>query len=343
MSKTKDIIQVMSMPEWWVPDRISHTMKEYASIIFAACSLIMTIFNIINHSGMITYATMILVIGFIWSALASFIWKKEEISAGIITILVMFIFSYFAMSGANNGFAILWILLVPIFSISLLGIHQGIGLSIYFLIFLMILFYSPMREMVNGDYTSSFMARFPVLYLCDSVTSIVLALQKEYYYRIAKLKSYMDEMTGVFNRRHFMEVLQKEQENRTSDVTLMLIDVNGLKKVNDTLGHDAGDELICGVPDCCQKVLDKRSVVCRLGGDEFAVILFAGEQVGRVIMEELLECASTWHGSIVPNLSFSIGMVVSKKSEKMDVDLLYKQADRAMYEMKEAYYQTQKR
>ena len=99
--------------------------------------------------------------------------------------------------------------------------------------------------MIEGKYTDSFSVRFPVLYACVFVIAVFIALQKEYFNRKAHILSYVDELTGAYNRRYFLETVDKEKIKNSKDLSLVMIDVNGLKQANDTYGHEAGDELIC--------------------------------------------------------------------------------------------------
>lgn len=85
-----------------------------------------------------------------------------------------------------------------------------------------------------------------------------------------------DPLTGLANRRHFMEELAKAvsvAEHLGQDLSVLLIDVDGLKLTNDTLGHHVGDRLLTAVADTVRAELDDHCVAARLAGDEFAVVL----------------------------------------------------------------------
>lgn len=86
---------------------------------------------------------------------------------------VAVIFSWYAVVGGNDGFAILWILLVPSVSLLAFGFREGIFLSVYFALFLAALFYTPLRRYVQYDYGEIFMFRFPILYFVDVLTSLI--------------------------------------------------------------------------------------------------------------------------------------------------------------------------
>ena len=84
--------------------------------------------------------------------------------------------------------------------------------------------------------------------------------------------SNIDKMTGCFNRRSYEEDLSKMSAN--DQFIYISMDVNGLKIINDSHGHAAGDELICGAAACMRSCFDKYGKVYRIGGDEFVAVLF---------------------------------------------------------------------
>ena len=85
-----------------------------------------------------------------------------------------------------------------------------------------------------------------------------------------------DWLTGLYNRRYFEETLADHIESATRygrELSLILFDIDGFKQINDTRGHEAGDEVLRQFADFLNKTVRKADIVCRFGGDEFAVIL----------------------------------------------------------------------
>ena len=85
-----------------------------------------------------------------------------------------------------------------------------------------------------------------------------------------------DWLTGLYNRRYFEETLTDhiESANRYGrELSLILFDIDDFKKINDTRGHEAGDEVLRQFADLLKTAARKADIVCRYGGDEFAVIL----------------------------------------------------------------------
>ncbi|MEA2062663.1 MAG: sensor domain-containing diguanylate cyclase [Gemmatimonadota bacterium] len=86
-----------------------------------------------------------------------------------------------------------------------------------------------------------------------------------------------DGLTGLFNHRYFIERLAAEAERvdryKSETISLAMIDIDRFKQVNDTLGHEAGDEVLMRLADKLRRMTRRVDVVCRYGGEEFAIIL----------------------------------------------------------------------
>jgi diguanylate cyclase (GGDEF)-like protein/PAS domain S-box-containing protein len=146
-----------------------------------------------------------------------------------------------------------------------------------------------------------------------------------------------DSLTGLANHRRLFEVLQAEicRSKRTGrEFSLLLLDLDGLKMVNDQFGHQTGDQALCRLgqilKDCCRSV----DTAARHGGDEFALVLpetgcAAATIVARRICELLEKDAEA------PALSVSVGLASFPKDAVTIGTLLYA-ADKALYEMKAA-------
>ena len=147
-----------------------------------------------------------------------------------------------------------------------------------------------------------------------------------------------DELTRLFNRRCYEEDLaQYRKIGADEKFVLMCADVNGLKKVNDTVGHAAGDELIKGAAECLVLAVGSKGKVYRTGGDEFVAILHTDDP--SEVCRDIEERTGKWKGKYSEELSISIGY--AKKSENMDLTIneLEKKADDVMYQSKAAYYE----
>jgi diguanylate cyclase (GGDEF)-like protein len=146
-----------------------------------------------------------------------------------------------------------------------------------------------------------------------------------------------DPLTGLYNRRHFN--LRVEQELRRalrdgSGCSLLLLDVDDFKQINDTLGHDAGDRALCQLAATLVATLRVSDEVARLGGDEFAALLPCTapaqvvEHVDRRLRTALTEAYQ--------GLSVSMGVAGFDGTQPVDGAELYRRADVALYAAKRA-------
>jgi diguanylate cyclase (GGDEF)-like protein/PAS domain S-box-containing protein len=157
-----------------------------------------------------------------------------------------------------------------------------------------------------------------------------------------KTLSLRDELTGLYNRRGFLEVAAQAHALALRDArpaALVFVDLNGMKRINDELGHDMGDAALVDTADVLQKALHESDVVARLGGDEFVVFALDFTEVDvdglrirlRQLSDECVEEAKRPY-----RLSMSVGAAYSPVGSAASIDDLLEQADVAMYEQKNA-------
>ena len=108
--------------------------------------------------------------------------------------------------------------------------------------------------------------------------------------------SIQDDLTGIFNRRHFMELCEREilrvQRSQRLSVSVVMIDLDTLKWVNDTYGHAFGDQMLIAFTQTIQSMLRKYDLFGRLGGDEFSLLAdgFSTVDEATVVVERLRAC-----------------------------------------------------
>lgn len=155
-----------------------------------------------------------------------------------------------------------------------------------------------------------------------------------------KYFSEYDAMTGVFNRRTGFEKLKqlyKNLEKNASQVSVCFIDINGLKEVNDYLGHDAGDELIVAVTTGIQHNIRSNDFLARLGGDEFLIIFegldeMGAEAVWQRIVAEYEQINASENRRYLISVSHGIETISGGSNEY--IDSIINQADEKMYREK---------
>jgi diguanylate cyclase (GGDEF)-like protein len=175
----------------------------------------------------------------------------------------------------------------------------------------------------------------------ESVADICAgAIQNALNFEQIRQLAYRDGLTGIFNRRFFeMRVLEELERARRYDLVLsvLMIDLDEFKMVNDEFGHLLGDEVLRQVSSILLSNLRKADVVCRFGGDEFAVLLpeTTGENALRVA-DKIRRAVSAWEFPGVPKqVTISIGAACLPRHGETR-DELIKAADDALYRAKQS-------
>ena len=150
-----------------------------------------------------------------------------------------------------------------------------------------------------------------------------------------------DDLTGIMNRRIFKKVSERYFETvqrDNSDLTLLLLDLDHFKKVNDTYGHQVGDQLLIRFVEVIGPILRKSDILARVGGEEFAILLFKTDAEGAFtlaekIRKEVESMTINCQGQDI-YITTSIGIAQNRESDKA-FDEIYARSDKALYKAKE--------
>jgi diguanylate cyclase (GGDEF)-like protein len=148
-----------------------------------------------------------------------------------------------------------------------------------------------------------------------------------------------DVMTGLYNRAYYEEEMKRLSGGRQYPVSIIIADMDGLKEVNDSLGHQAGDKLIRRAAEVLKAGFRQEDVIARIGGDEFAVIMplteaaTAKESLERV--QTLVVLNNKYYGD--PVLAISLGVSTGHKGS--DLETIMRAADDDMYREKRSHHQ----
>lgn len=161
---------------------------------------------------------------------------------------------------------------------------------------------------------------------------------RESYLMVVKISN-TDRLTDCYNRRAYEEKLAEYSNfGMSEDLVYIAVDINGLKKANDTLGHQAGDELICGAATLLKNCFKEYGNVYRIGGDEFAVMIHCDEKNLEERKDTLTRSMIKWKGKIVPQLAMSVGYAPLRECPNKSITELAKLADERMYDAKRNFY-----
>ena len=190
--------------------------------------------------------------------------------------------------------------------------------------------------------------RFRVVYLMLSVVSALLyihfcefsQLTRDDVLRASEQQVREDSLTGLLNRYAFDRIVEgyAAMDQLPKNCVVISFDVNGLKKMNDTKGHQAGDNLINGAARCVLNAFGSFGWCFRVGGDEFVVIMNAPSSRRRNIFWEFHKQIRLWEETNNEKLSVAVGQASSEEHPEMGIVELIALADEEMYKDKKAFH-----
>lgn len=150
----------------------------------------------------------------------------------------------------------------------------------------------------------------------------------------------IDPLTGLYNRRHFFDVAHQEFDfahNQNSGLIALMMDIDHFKRINDTFGHQVGDQVLQTIAERLKRCLRTNDTICRYGGEEFTAILPGADlRVARAVAERLRLSANESIETSVGPVSISISLGVAALDETCgSLDDLLKHADKALYVSKQ--------
>lgn len=172
-------------------DRLERNLNviTWIGLIIMVIGGIMTTMNYLQHKGFVTVTTAIAAGVGLFIAYSGKVLKQRVPAILAALVVCVLLFSYYAVSGVNDGFAILWTMLVPLAFSYFGGVIYGVTLSAYYELLFFALFYTPLRTVMSQYYTDTFMNRFPLLYLCGVLLNSVAMI----HYHMSTLKQIENE------------------------------------------------------------------------------------------------------------------------------------------------------
>lgn len=270
---------------------------------------------------------------------------NHDRGAHTISLIMGILFFYLLCSGGVNSTGPLWCYVAVPFILFIYGVRWGAICVALLFIGAIVLLYLP-NPLLVAEYTSAFKSRFLASFLAVAIMS--------YLHEYARYRSYSalqalrhkveqeartDEMTGLANRRHMYEHMQGaiQQVKRVQQpLSLLLIDIDNFKLVNDSFGHQFGDDVLVRVAHTLRHTLRNHDSIARWGGEEFLVLLAdtdneAAKTVAEKLRSTIEEMSVQFNGAQIP-LTISIGMHTADPEESLDVML--NRADENLYTAK---------
>jgi diguanylate cyclase (GGDEF)-like protein/PAS domain S-box-containing protein len=148
-----------------------------------------------------------------------------------------------------------------------------------------------------------------------------------------KYLTYYDTLTGLYNRGYYEINLTNLNNTVKLPVTIIIADVNGLKLINDTFGHTAGDKLLIETSKILRKACGENAIISRLGGDEFSIIIEGSNE--NIVINVLETIKNLCNETKVNSLTISVALGYSTKNNKTeDINEIAKIAEERMYRNK---------
>ncbi|MDG2283375.1 MAG: GGDEF domain-containing protein, partial [Longimicrobiales bacterium] len=168
------------------------------------------------------------------------------------------------------------------------------------------------------------------------------AIERHRLFSALRSLSLIDDLTGLYNRRGFVDLGEqylKLGRRSGRGVTVVFLDLDRFKSINDSLGHHIGDRALIQVADILRATFRRSDIIARLGGDEFGVLaLEAADESAELLVERLREQVVDFNESTAEpfQLSISIGMARQNQDDdpRARLDEMVSEADAAMYREK---------
>lgn len=193
--------------------------------------------------------------------------------------------------------------------------------------------------LLAAPYAAALTAAFSSLVFLAVV--IVMAHRINLLERDLRDMSLTDELTQSYNRRGFQllgEQAMREARRNRQPLTVLFLDLDGLKQVNDTFGHDVGSQFVVDVAALLHETFRDADITARVGGDEFAVVLHSGASETATALHRLdaATAVANDHLKRPYRIAFSIGSATAEAGGDGDIAALIAQADAEMYRQKKA-------
>ena len=315
-------------------------------VALSVISLAMSIINIFTDERILMIATFSFSLISLINVLLVIFFKKIEKPVCIAFMLEdMALLAFFIVSGIPNGFSALWVCLIPSFAMFVFGLKIGFGFSAAAFLMLVFFYWIPFgKSLLQYSYTSEFMLRFPVLYLAVLFVSILMEIMRsETQKQLEEFKGqyrYLyrhDALTGLYNRYGISEYMDV-QMTENDKASIIIIDIDDFKSINDGYGHEFGDEVLKRVAQRIPELMCNECHCCRWGGEEFLLIMRCKHdavETAENIRREI-EALEFTHGEEIVNVTVSVGVCVVKSDKKVGVHELIDIADKALYRSKGA-------
>ncbi|GGC64029.1 GGDEF domain-containing protein [Marinobacter halophilus] len=281
--------------------------------------------------------------------MAWYAWKRDGVVQKIaLLIIVSLLFGYLLASGGEGNTGPLWFYVFPPLLFYLTSLKGGTAILLFSYLLAIIVFQFPGIPLVTAEYSFDFKIRFFAALTFESIFCFVLEAgrlrARSKLLDLAKAHEHAartDELTGLANRRDMQNRLNTEFsrfKRSGHHFSVVLIDLDLFKRVNDDYGHDAGDRVLQQFSELTRTIVRQSDVAARWGGEEFLLLLPDTTLLQALTLAERLrsEVAATEFRHRDELLPVTISAGVCSISKAGSVNELLKQADIQLYNAKDA-------
>jgi len=249
---------------------------------------------------------------------------------------------------STKSFRMMWLILFPIASVMLKGRKLGLRLSILFVIMAISLIGYLHPEVTAREYFNIILVESLVIVVIDfyEKTKTDLINRAKEALEKAEDAAMHDSMTGLYNRRFFNQIFNKEinrSYRESRPLGFFILDIDYFKQFNDNFGHSVGDNAIVAVTNAMKsRLLRTEDYLFRLGGEEFGGIIVGNDFAGiRETVESLLTAVEILkierkYRKASKYLTVSIGLILIPKDSQLTEEEIYITADKALYNAKDS-------
>jgi diguanylate cyclase (GGDEF)-like protein len=307
-------------------------------LMTAMCSVIFSLLNWPKEQSLASFE--LLLGGYCLLLLAFSRHEKNQFKLSflyLVPLYTLFLYALTITREAETGFV--WILVIPVLSHLLLGRWVGLWVSVSFMSLAFIIYIVHSLSEKNA---------VDILAISNLALAASAVLTFSHVYEVSRVRAHgkllylatTDNLTSLANRARFLDVFERERNHavrNNADLSLLLLDLDHFKQVNDLHGHDVGDDVLKYVSASISHRLRITDLACRLGGEEFAVLLPGADLERAIIVAETIrknisDLPYTKGDKIIP-LSISIG-ASEYGYDGRDLESLYAIADGHLYKAK---------
>jgi diguanylate cyclase (GGDEF)-like protein len=170
------------------------------------------------------------------------------------------------------------------------------------------------------------------------LAALLYPLRNALLYRAAIHSAFLDSLTGIKNRTAFDSNFARDVEysrRKESELSLIVIDIDYFKRINDNYGHIVGDDVLRQVAQCVEHTIRSSDALYRYGGEEFAIVLNGTDESGALLLaERIRQNVENLRIEALKSVKITLSLGVSVLQNNESSDQLFKRADRALYRAK---------